>query len=280
MRNINSAFFAKLQEDSIQIVELLELSTTGGRSWKWTSGNETIVSSLADWIPFPGQPASGIEESIDLGVGIVDFTLANSSDTFNSLLRGQELDSALITVRRVFVDTPDLDAMLIYEGRLGEFTHNRTQMSGRMRDKLGGLSQAFPYYTYMDQCVWRFGGTGCAFDTSGVTTSGDIVSSSGNLVFAAASGTLHVDSYGPNRFEYGKFSFLTGTNSGSVRAIFASSGDIITMSHRLPFTSNSGDNFSIYPGCNKRLIEDCKSLYNNSSNFLGFPWIPRQENAF
>jgi hypothetical protein len=37
---------------------------------------------------------------------------------------------------------------------------------------------------------------------------------------------------------------------------------------------------AIYPGCRKRLTEDCKSTYNNAENFMGFPWIPIQEQAF
>jgi hypothetical protein len=37
----------------------------------------------------------------------------------------------------------------------------------------------------------------------------------------------------------------------------------------------SGLTLSIHPGCKKRLLEDCKSLYNNDKNFLGFPWIPQ-----
>ncbi len=280
-RDISSAFFEKLQGESIQMVELLELTSHSGRNWKWAASNETVVSSLANWDPFPGMPATGIEESLDLGISIIDFVIANSSDTFNDILKGQDLDAAALTVRRVFVDTPDLGAMSIFIGQLGEFSHTRNQMTGRVRDSLGGRSREWPYHTYMDQCAWRFGSPGCAFDTALETISGTIIAStSGELFMQVTSGTLPVSSHGINRFEFGKFTFTSGANSGSVRAVFASSGDHLTMSHRMALGVVSGDTFSIFPGCKKRLIEDCLSLYNNTSNYLGFPWIPRQEDAF
>lgn len=280
MREINSLFFSRLQEDHINLCELISFTIPNGQIWRWVVSNETVVSSTFNYEPFPGQPNGGVEESVDLGVSVVDFTLVNSSNTFTALLQSQEMDNADINIRRVFIDTPDLGSMNVFDGKLAEFSHTRHVISGQARSRFGGRAPTWPYYTYMDTCTWKFGGAGCAFDTSTVTTSGTIWSGSGGIIVEVESGTFHVDSYSINQFEFGKFTFLNGANSGSIRSIFASSGDYMTMSHRLPLAISSGDTFSIYPGCKKRLVEDCTSLYNNSSNFLGFPWIPRQENAF
>jgi hypothetical protein len=68
-----------------------------------------------------------------------------------------------------------------------------------------------------------------------------------------------------------------GPNSGYTRAIRSHSGDLLGLSHNLPVNSMAGMQIAIYPGCRKALIADCNSLYNNSRNFLGWPWIPRKD---
>ena len=123
MRDINSAFFSRLQDsnNSINIVELIELQ---GRTntWRWTTGNKTVVSSGNSYVPFPGRNEQGMEEGIDLNISVVGFVLSNSGGAFNELLDSNQLDFADITVRRVFVDTPDLGSMIHFTGKLGDYS--------------------------------------------------------------------------------------------------------------------------------------------------------------
>jgi len=35
-----------------------------------------------------------------------------------------------------------------------------------------------------------------------------------------------------------------------------------------------GDVFTIYPGCQKRLQQDCITKFSNGINFGGFPYLP------
>jgi hypothetical protein len=65
-----------------------------------------------------------------------------------------------------------------------------------------------------------------------------------------------------------------------VRTIRTQTGDLMGLSYSLPYPINSGDTFSVYPGCRKRFEADCVSKYNNSSAYLGFPWMPKPEHAF
>lgn len=284
MRTSNAAFQAKLQGDGGTLVELIDLETTIGGNFHWTTCNQPVTYTLSGvatvYEPFPGSVPRGIEESSDLGVAVIDFIVANTGDLFKKLLESNDFGDATLKVGRVFVDTPDLHRMPYYEGKIGDFSYDRKQLMGQARNQWKSLGIKFPYYNYQDKCAWRFGGTGCGFNTASVTLSVATLnaSSSSLLILVLNSGAL--SSYSAGRFDFGRLTITGGVNSGQVRTIRTHTGDMLGLSHPLAINSYAGMTLSIFPGCRKRLKEDCTSTYNNAENFLGFPWIPIQEQAF
>lgn len=285
-RTISSAFYAKMQNDGEKLTLLIDLETTGG-DYHWTADNTEITYTLSGtstkYEPFPGQTLDGLRQSNDLGVSVVDFILANSGGAISNLLSNNDLDFATLKVGRVFADTPDLDRMEVFVGNLGDYSFNRNGISGQARDRFNSSRTRFPYYNYQDKCTWRFGDTGCGYNTSSITlvlSVGDVdVASCTTLNILLNSGTISA-SYSDGRFNFGRLTVTNGANSGQIRTIRTHTGDLLGLSHRLPVNSFSFFNLSIYPGCNKRRVADCRSLYNNEENFMGFPWIPQQEDAF
>lgn len=285
MRNISSAFYGKLQESG-ELVELIDLECRNV-SFHWTTGNNrlfaTLSGDLVEYLPFPGGTPAGIEESSDLGVAVIDFMMANTGAVFSSVMAGGDFATATLRVSRVFADTPDLDRMYIYQGQIGDYSYNRQTVTGQARNRWRGAQTQWPYYTYQDNCGWRFGSFGCGFNTASVTltvTNSDVlVGSSTNLAIRMTSGFLS-NSYANERFDFGRFTVTGGVNSGQVRTIRQHSGDLLMLSYPLSVNCLDAIAFDIFPGCRKRLINDCKSLYNNTRNFLGFPWVPIQENAY
>lgn len=286
VRSVNSAFFTKMQNDGERMSLLIDLETTGG-NYHWTSDNKEIFYTLSGastkYEPFPGQTLDGLRQSNDLGVSVVDFILANSGGVIGNLLTNNDLDYATLKVGRVFTDTPDLDRMEIFQGQLGDYSFNRNGISGQARDRFASSRTRFPYYNYQDKCTWRFGDTGCGYNTTSVTlvySVGDVdVASCTTLNILMNSGTLSA-SYSNGYFDFGRLTVTNGANSGQLRTIRTHTGDLLGLSHRLPVNSFGFFNISIYPGCSKRRIADCRSKYNNEENFNGFPWIPQQEDAF
>ena len=276
MRSANSVFWALSQQDNVNIAELIEFSSRF-YTWRWTTANQDIVSSGYTYTPMPGGPGGGIEESIDLGISTILFTLTNSGDEFNPVLQANDLDMASVIVRRIHVSTPDAGSIEIYRGKVGDYTFTRDQITGQARNFFNSINVQWPYYTYMDQCAWRFGGVGCGFDTSSITVSSTASPvSSGYRLGAIAS----IASVAPGYYDRGRFTFTSGANSGCIRTVRVQSGSRIEFSHVVPYDIASGDTFDLFPGCRKRMIDDCTSKYNNVRNFLGFPWIPKQEQAF
>lgn len=282
----NTPFFLRLQQDGIEMAELIDLETNGP-NFHWTTANVpltyTLSGTLTEYSPLPGRTVGGVRESTDLSVSIIEFVIANTGQIFSDLMVSNDFDMAAIKIGRVFTETPDLGRMEIFQGKLGDFTYNRDSISAQARNQYGSANTRWPYYNYQDTCIWRFGGTGCGFDTSSITlvlgTDSFETGSLTTLNLLLASGTL-TGSYDNGRFDFGRFTVTDGVNSGHERTIRVQTGDLLCLSHPLPINSFANIAATIFPGCRKRRVTDCISLYDNAENFVGFEWIPIQEDAF
>lgn len=270
---VNSAFWAALQLDHVPLCELFEITHATG-TYRYTTANHPLVSSGNVYTPFPGASGDGVEESTDLGIGNVGFALANSGTLPGELTNAHAMRHTRMVAYRVFTNSPDLGRLYYFDGTIGDYVVNRAQVRGEIR---AIPSQGWPYYTYQDNCVWKFGGFGCGINTSSFTVAGSLnVASSTRFVIRAAAGTL-ANSFGPDTLQFGRVTITSGVNSGQRRAIFSNTGDLITLSHVLPFSHEAaGVTFSFHRGCRKRLVADCTSLFNNTSAFLGFPHTPKE----
>jgi uncharacterized phage protein (TIGR02218 family) len=279
----NSAFYQKLQSDGLLIAELIDLELTNGGQYHWTTANGEVTYTLSGsptkYVPFPGH-GGNIQEDMNLGVSVLAFTLANSGPILQDQLLSTDFSLAGVKIGQVFTDTPDLGRMDVYLGKMGDFSYNRLELTGQARNIWKSLNVRWPYYTYQEKCGWRFGSAGCGFNTASITlnVSTLLVTSSTTEVLRLNTGSL--SGFTNGRFNFGRCTITGGTNSGAIRTIRAHSGDCLELSHALSNPDFTGITLAIYPGCQKRLIDDCKSLYNNDANFLGWPWIPTEENAF
>jgi hypothetical protein len=257
---------------------------TPGDNYFWTTQNDNVrinnsSGDLTEYTPFPGVPLGGTKRGTDLAIQTTAVIMANSGGVFDSLILGKELGRAEIVLRRYFTDTPAYGQVEIMRGRVAEYKWNRDEITGAVRDRWDSANQKFPYYNFQDNCIWKFGGEGCGFDTSSVTLTLSVdISSSTQLKIMCVSGSL-TQSYANDFFTFGKLSATFGVNSGQVRTVRSHSGDQLDMSHQFGGAVNSLQ-ADVYPGCRKRRIADCTSKYDNESEFHGYEWIPIQENAF
>lgn len=279
---VNSDFNWRLEQENVgNIVELIALEGQGFKEF-WTSCNQEIYATysgtLCEYKPLPGEASGTIQSATDLTVATMQFVLASSgASNLLALLDANQIDAADITIHRVFVDTPDLGRMLVYKGKIGDISWNRGAVQAQGRNVWDSFDTQWPYHTYSDGCIWRFGSAGCGYNTTSVT-----VTVAASYIVAASSTpiaylTTSLGFYANDYFTFGRVTFTSGPNSGQVRAIREHEGNIIRLSHALPFNPSTLDAFSIYPGCRKRRIEDCTSKYNNASNFSGFWTIPIPE---
>lgn len=286
MQDISSAFWERLQGDAVELVEVIDLVTVN-TTYHWTLGNQPITAAFSGsnevYSPAPILSQLRQKQSNDLSVNQAGFTFANTDALLLALLETEDTDFAQVNVRRVFVDTPDLGFLQVFEGQVGEQNHDRHNANVSVRDRWQSLSRQFPQYQYQDTCIWRFGGIGCGFDVATVTLTFSHaavdVASSTRVNILMNSGTL-TQSFANDWFALGHMTFPSGKNAGIRRAIRAHSGDLLVLSRPLPFSIDSTDVFSLHPGCRKRLVADCNDKFDNvESGYSGYPFIPVLEDG-
>lgn len=282
----NSAYYQRLLGDAIDVVEIIDIELPGaGGAFHFTTCNQPVTYTLSGaatrYTPFHGGTPTGVQEDNNLGVSVIDFVMANTLPALSAMVENNDFALARLKIGRVFSSTPDLGRMEIYNGQIGDFSHDRLQIRGQARNIWKSLSVQWPYYLYQDTCVWRFGSAGCGFNTSSITIGINTIdladSTTIDIVFPT--GTL-TNSYASGRFDFGRLTVTGGVNSGAARTIREHNGDTLSLAYDLADADFTGISFSIFPGCRKRVVEDCKSLYNNDNNFMGFWQIPVQEQAF
>jgi len=282
----NSAYFERLQLDTVDLVELIDLELPGGGgNWHFTTANDfityTLSGALTKYVPFAGGTPTGVQQDNSLGVAVIDFVLQNSITAISDMVDNSDFALARLKIGRVFASTPDLGRMEIYNGQVGDFGFDRIQLRGQARNLWKSLNVQWPYFLYQDTCAWRFGSQGCGVDASlyavNINTISVNSSSTIDLVFPA--GTL-TNSFASGRFDFGRLIVTGGVNSGSQRTIRQHTGDKLSLSYDLPSSDVTSISFEIRPGCRKRIVQDCKSIYNNETNFNGYWGIPVQEKAY
>lgn len=81
---------------------------------------------------------------------------------------------------------------------------------------------------------------------------------------------------GDDVFRTGQIVWLSGNNAGTKNVIRLWDGTSkqVKTYFRQPGVIQTGDRFMYIRGCQKRIVEDCKTTFNNVINFRGFPHIP------
>ena len=77
-------------------------------------------------------------------------------------------------------------------------------------------------------------------------------------------------------FKTGHLIWKTGLNTGISMEVksWSSSTKEIILFLEMPFDIANGDRFWVYPGCQKRILDDCRDKFDNVLNFRGEPNVP------
>lgn len=128
-------------------------------------------------------------------------------------------------------------------------------------------------------CDAKLGDSRCAFDLTTVDVTGKVIATivtQRQKFTCTNTGLSTTDGY----YSLGRIVWTSGANNGLA-------SEIITHEHNQPSAGNArislwlktpydfavGDEFTIFPGCDK-LHGTCKTKFSNLVNFRGFPFIP------
>ena len=194
---------------------------------------------------------------------------------FLSLAHNGGLDGARVTLNRTFMATPgDTSAGVIplFDGLVQEVDVTRNTATLTVDTDIVLLNIQMPRNLYQPGCQHTLYDAGCkllkpSYGVGGAVTAGSTTS----LINKNLTQTT-------GYFDQGTIVFTSGANLGVSQTVLSYvSGQIYTIPplRSLPET---GDEFMVYPGCDKQQ-STCTNKFSNLANFKAFPYIPVSETA-
>lgn len=158
---------------------------------------------------------------------------------------------------------------------MGDLKTGRSALNAELR----GLTQSLQKVVgrvYTAGCPWVFGSIGsayvpaCNIALGPLTVTGAFTSVSDLRTMTDSSRGEVADYFGA-----GLLTITSGENAGVQMEIYSfAAGGQFVLHLPMPYTVAVGDTYSVTPGCRKRFTEDCRTKWNNTNNFGGFPQVP------
>lgn len=260
-------------------------TTTIARCWRYTR-NDGVVFTVTDHdvpIVFNGETYSAKD-----GVSPTSIAQEASAAVANSEVNGfltptglteEDIfaglwDNAFVSIFEVNYNDLSMGAMALGSGNIGEVKAGRTAFNAEMR----GLTQRLQKVVgrvYTAGCPWVFGSIGsayvpaCNIDLGPLTVTGAFTAVA-DLRTMTDSSRVEASDY----FGAGLITITSGDNTGVQMEVYSFAAGQFVLHLPLPYAVAVGDTYSATPGCRKRYTEDCRTKWNNTNNFGGFPLVP------
>ena len=250
----------------------LKITRGDGQVYGFTSHDQDVTISAVLYEAGQGLDVTGIVTSAGFGVDNLELKTLDDGSLFTraQVLGGLWQGAAFLCFRYNWASPSDgIEPLLA--GTIG----NVTLRDGSIVCELRGLQQ------YLQQsvgsissktCRARLGDARCRKDLASFTHSGTVTTATSRQVFKDSALSQASDYFGEGEVEW-----LTGNNAGlfaKVKTHVNSTGAIFTLMQPMPATVQVGDTFTAIAGCRKRLLDDCKTKFDNVLNFQGEPHRP------
>lgn len=287
MKAIDAGLLAHMAEEVTTLATCWKATLKDGTILGFTSHVEDLTIDGVTYEAAAGYTPTAVETSGDLAVdnlevqGLLDSPAITEAD----LLAGR-WDHAQIQIFEVNYEDTAQGKNKLRMGWLGEVRIGRSSFIAELR----GLAQRYQQQILeltSAQCRATLGDDRCGVDLTDYTTTGAVVSVSSNREFSSdvynniVRLTPSTTGNPPaGYFDRGKVAWLTGANAGlemEVKTYTGESpsvGDVFDLQLPMPYDIEVGDTFSAVTGCQKRLIEDCKTKFGNVVNLRGEPYKP------
>ena len=162
----------------------------------------------------------------------------------------------------------------LFVGIIGEVQATSSKVSLTVSNNLLYLNQSFPRNYFLPQCNHALFDSGCGLSKAAFAIAGTVTETSTPTVAAFSTNLTQADGW----FSLGFLVWNSGPNTGiecSVKLYYNSNGQV-QLIYPLSVVPSAGDQFTIYPGCDKLQLT-CSGKFNNLSRFRGFPYTPTPE---
>ncbi len=272
MKSLSANLATHIAGETTTLATCWKVTRTDAQVFGFTDHVEDLTVSAQLYKAATGYTASAVQSSADLAVDNVDLegVLDATTITEGDLLAGV-WDYALVEIFRVNYTAIADGVLWLRKGRLGQIRLNRATFVAELRGLAQALQQTI-LEVYTPGCRANLGDARCGVALGPLTVAGTVTGGIvGRSVFAASARTEAT-----GWFDGGLLTWTSGANAGRTMEVklFTAGTDVFTLALPMTGTIAIGDAYTVYPGCQKRLITDCKTKFNNVVNFRGEPYVP------
>lgn len=248
---------------------LLELKD--GTKMGFTTHDEPIEWDGVTYSPAGFTPTK-FEQSSDMSVDGMDVQgfLDSEAITEADIAAGRFDRADVYTFKINWADTSQ-GILKLPRGWIGEIGRQDRLFVAEVRSLTQALQQKIGE-EYLGRCPANVGDDRCKVDLDPLTVTGSVDSVASAYEFTDTS-----RSEDSGLFDYGLLTWTSGDNEGRESEVKAFDGSTFLLFDAMPEPIQSGDEYEVYPGCDKKLAT-CRDQFSNVANFRGFPYIPGSDN--
>lgn len=269
-----------------QRAQVWKITRTDGITFAFTTHDEPVNWMGLTYTPCDSLRASASESGIINGGSIGDTTvngvLSDDSITEFDLANGL-FDGATVEVWLVpwndSVYTTD-QPQRIAAGVLGKTSQGGITYTAEMLTPGSKLTTRPLLESYTPACRWDLGDGRCPVDLEALRVASTVTGIEAKNAFNRATfrrffdtGLTEQDGY----FDFGILTWTTGDNAGLSSEVKEYGDGMVTLWNAMPNEIQSGDQYTIVPGCNKTREDHTTKFGLNMVDFGGFPDIPGQD---
>jgi len=269
MRTIPVALASHFQQETMTIATCWKATLKNGTVYGFTDHTSNLVFDAVTYLASAGYTPSSITTTEALSVDNLEVVGMLSNDAIaDADIHAGLWDYAEIEIFQVNYADLTQGALYLRKGWLGEVRTGRSVFSAELRGMTQKLQQTIGEL-YSPSCRATLGDTRCGVNLASFTFNGTVQTVTSNRQFTD-SGLAQANGY----FDYGIITFTGGLNAGISMEVKTYTTGAVLLQLPMPYGVQVGDTFSIVAGCAKRIIEDCKTKFNNVVNFRGEPYFP------
>lgn len=274
-RTISAPLSVDLSSKSATLAALVKFTRSNGDVAGFTTHDRDIVWDSVTYKASTGPSPTAIQTKSDLGVDTMEMSGFVSDDITFDAIRGGLWDNAAFVIYGVNWANPAA-AVEIRRGWLGQskirpgfWSFELQGFTRRLNNRIGENTSP--------GCRNDLGDSTCQVNLAPYTISVLIQSvvNSRTYVLSDALGDPLANATG--EFDQGKFTFTAGANNGLAFEIknWDQSTGTIEFYLSVPFeVVPIDDTAQLHRGCHKRIVEDCKGVFDNVVHFRGEPHLP------
>jgi uncharacterized phage protein (TIGR02218 family) len=273
MKTITTAFKNHLAGEVTNLANCWRLVRRDGRSFFFTDHDQDLTISGNTYLSAIGYEQTAINADSTLKIDNLEVTGILDSDTLVS----DDLRSGLFDFAEVFlfaVNWSDLTqgVMRLRRGTLGEIS---TTPAGTFQGELRGMAQRFSQKVgevFTPECRADLGDNQCKVDLGPLTKIESVATLGDSVIFGVTNAAGAADGW----YNLGALTWLTGANTGrsmEVKEYSTVADPVLRLYLPMPRPVLVGDQFRVYPGCDKR-HDTCRDKFNNILNRRAEDFIP------